>query len=66
MESHQSSFWQFSDNLRLQTDNLSLNDLIWSSNYAAKRPAVERRNFDFRKGGDAAKALMLVRVKDGV
>ncbi|XP_073025931.1 DCD domain-containing protein NRP-B-like [Primulina eburnea] len=52
MESNQSSFWQFSDNLRLQTDNLSLNDSIWSGNYGAKRPAVERRNFDFRNGGD--------------
>ncbi|KAG8375130.1 hypothetical protein BUALT_Bualt10G0068400 [Buddleja alternifolia] len=49
--SNQSSFWQFSDNLRLQTNNLanlSLNDSIWSTNYAAKRPAEERRNFDFR------------------
>ncbi|GFP98065.1 b2 protein [Phtheirospermum japonicum] len=48
-------FWQFSDNLRLQTNtlaNLSLNDSIWSSNYAAKRPAEQRRNFDFRNGGD--------------
>ncbi|PIN01931.1 hypothetical protein CDL12_25560 [Handroanthus impetiginosus] len=57
MESNnQSSFWQFSDNLRLQTNslaNLSLNDSIWSTNYAAKRPAEERRNFDFRNAGDA-------------
>ncbi|KAK6137263.1 hypothetical protein DH2020_029010 [Rehmannia glutinosa] len=38
---NQSSFWQFSDNLRLHTNNLanlSLNDSIWSNNYAAKRP----------------------------
>ncbi|KAL3635766.1 hypothetical protein CASFOL_020313 [Castilleja foliolosa] len=48
-------FWQFSDNLRLQTNtlaNLSLNDSIWSSNYAAKRPAEQRRNFDFRNGAE--------------
>ncbi|XP_073028823.1 DCD domain-containing protein NRP-B-like [Primulina eburnea] len=53
MESNQSTFWQFSDNLRRHTDNLSnlsLNDSIWSNGYAAKR---ERRNFDFRNGGDA-------------
>ncbi|GER41533.1 DCD (Development and Cell Death) domain protein [Striga asiatica] len=51
---NQSSFWQFSDNLRLQTSsfaNLSLNDSIWSTNYAAKRPAEQRRNFDFRNPG---------------
>ncbi|XP_051151210.1 B2 protein-like [Andrographis paniculata] len=60
MEGNQSSFWQFSDNLRLQTNtlaNLSLNDSIWSTSYAAaKRPAEERRNFDFRNGGDAMAA----------
>ncbi|KAL0329931.1 UNVERIFIED_CONTAM: B2 protein [Sesamum radiatum] len=58
--SNQSSFWQFSDNLRLQTNslaNLSLNDSIWSTNYAAKRPAEERRNFDFRSGGEAGSAF---------
>ncbi|XP_073119184.1 DCD domain-containing protein NRP-B [Henckelia pumila] len=63
MESNQSSFWQFSDNLRRQTDNLSnisLNDSIWSTGYAAKRPAAERRNFDFRNGGDAGSPLELV------
>jgi hypothetical protein len=38
------NFWQFSDDLRLQT-NLSLNDSIWSTNYSANK---ERRNFDFR------------------
>ncbi|KAH6760919.1 DCD and Cell domain protein [Perilla frutescens var. hirtella] len=58
MENNQSSFWQFSDNLRLQTGNLadlSLNDSIWSTNYAAKRTAAEeRRNFDFRSAGNAA------------
>jgi hypothetical protein len=55
MEScNQSSFWQFSDNLRLQTSslaNLSLNDSIWGTNYAFKRTAEERRNFDFRNAG---------------
>ncbi|KAL0312431.1 UNVERIFIED_CONTAM: B2 protein [Sesamum radiatum] len=58
--SNQSSFWQFSDNLRLQTNslaNLSLNDSIWSTNYAAKRPAEERRNFDFRSGGEVGSAF---------
>ncbi|XP_049415694.1 B2 protein [Solanum stenotomum] len=51
---NQSSFWQFSDQLRLQNNNLanlSLNDSIWSSNYGSKRPE-ERRNFDIRVGGD--------------
>lgn len=51
---NQSSFWQFSDNLRVETGNLanlSLNDSIWSNNYLSKRPAEERRNFDFRNGG---------------
>ncbi|KAL6533613.1 hypothetical protein OROHE_013446 [Orobanche hederae] len=52
---NQSSFWQFSDNLRLETSslaNLFLNDSIWSTSYAAKRPAEKRRNFDFRNGSD--------------
>ncbi|MCD7450902.1 hypothetical protein HAX54_008964 [Datura stramonium] len=47
---NQSSFWQFSDQLRLQNNNLanlSLNDSIWSSNYGSKRPE-DRRNFDIR------------------
>ncbi|MCD7450879.1 hypothetical protein HAX54_008938 [Datura stramonium] len=51
---NQSSFWQFSDQLRLQNNNLanlSLNDSIWSSNYGSKRPE-DRRNFDIRVGGD--------------
>ncbi|KAG8367217.1 hypothetical protein BUALT_Bualt16G0049600 [Buddleja alternifolia] len=34
--------------------NLYLNDSIWSTNYAAKRPAEERRNYDFRQGGGDA------------
>lgn len=48
-------FWQFSDNLRLQTNNLanlSLNDSIWSTNYTSKRPVEERQNFDIRVGGE--------------
>ncbi|XP_009587755.1 B2 protein [Nicotiana tomentosiformis] len=51
---NQSSFWQFSDQLRLQNNNLanlSLSDSIWSNNYVSKRPE-ERRNFDIRVGGD--------------
>ncbi|CAN4077547.1 unnamed protein product [Withania somnifera] len=51
---NQSSFWQFSDQLRLQNNNLanlSLNDSIWSGNYGSKRPE-DRRNFDIRVGGD--------------
>ncbi|PHU28123.1 B2 protein [Capsicum chinense] len=51
---NQSSFWQFSDQLRLQNNNLanlSLNDSIWSNNYGSKRQE-ERRNFDIRVGGD--------------
>lgn len=53
MRSEQSSFWQFSDQLRLQTDNfsgLSLGDSIWSDgNHTSfsSKPAVEdRRNVD--------------------
>ncbi|XP_059309018.1 B2 protein-like [Lycium ferocissimum] len=48
------SFYQFSDNLRLQTNNLanlSSNDSIWSNNYISKKPE-ERRNFDIRVGGE--------------
>ncbi|CAL1386552.1 unnamed protein product [Linum trigynum] len=50
----QSSFWQFSDQLRVQANNLanlSLNDSIWSSSYANKRPE-QRRNFDIRVGAE--------------
>lgn len=50
---NQQSFWQFSDQLRLQTStfaNLSINDSIW----ATKRPE-ERRNFDTTVGGKVAK-----------
>lgn len=53
MENNQQSFWQFSDQLRVQASNLanlSLNDSIWSNNYGSKRPD-ERRNFDIRVGG---------------
>ncbi|KAE8727317.1 B2 protein [Hibiscus syriacus] len=54
MENNQQSFWQFSDQLRVQNlnlANLSLNDSIWSNGYLPKRPD-ERRNFDIRVGGD--------------
>ncbi|XVF53107.1 hypothetical protein PTKIN_Ptkin05aG0073200 [Pterospermum kingtungense] len=54
MENNQQSFWQFSDQLRVQSSNLanlSLNDSIWSNSYVSKRPD-ERRNFDIRVGGD--------------
>ncbi|GJV79111.1 B2 protein-like protein [Tanacetum coccineum] len=50
-----SSFWQFSDQLRVQSNtlsNLSLNDSIWSTSYVSKRPEKDRRNFDIRVGGD--------------
>ncbi|KAJ0739594.1 putative DCD domain-containing protein NRP [Helianthus annuus] len=57
MESnYQSSFRQFSDELRVQTNNLSnlsLNDSIWSTSYVSKRPEKDRRNFDIRVGGNA-------------
>lgn len=46
---NQQSFWQFSDQLRVQTPhnlaNLSLNDSIWSTNSVYKR-TDERRNLD--------------------
>ncbi|CAL5442736.1 unnamed protein product [Camellia sinensis] len=51
---NQQSFWQFSDQLRHQTNNLanlSLNDSIWSNSYVSKRPQ-ERRNFDVNVGGE--------------
>ncbi|KAK2991436.1 hypothetical protein RJ640_019082 [Escallonia rubra] len=54
MENNQSSFWQFSDQLRVQTNSfngLSLNDSIWSNSYVSKRPE-DRRNFDIRVGGE--------------
>ncbi|CAL5356316.1 unnamed protein product [Camellia sinensis] len=54
MENNQQSFYQFSDQLRVQTNNLvnlSLNDSIWSNTYVSKRPE-ERRNFDIRVGGE--------------
>ncbi|KAK1382319.1 DCD domain-containing protein [Heracleum sosnowskyi] len=47
------SFYQFSDQLRVQTNNfqnLSLNDSIWSTSYGSKKPET-RRNFDIRVGG---------------
>ncbi|KAK7306899.1 hypothetical protein VNO77_44859 [Canavalia gladiata] len=46
-------FWNFSDQLRLESSftNLSLNDYsIWSNSYSSKRPD-QRRNFDV-KGSD--------------
>ncbi|KAE8710783.1 B2 protein [Hibiscus syriacus] len=52
MENNQQSFWQFSDQLRIQNSNLanlSLNDSIWSNAHVSKRPD-ERRNFDTRLG----------------
>lgn len=59
-----SSFWQFSDQLRVQSNNLSnlsLNDSIWSSSYVSKRPEKERRNFDIRVGGDVSNSNPTVR-----
>lgn len=47
---NEQSFWQFSDQLRLQASslaNLSLNDSIWSNSYTPKRPD-QRRNFDVK------------------
>lgn len=52
MEDNQ--FWQFSDQLRVQTNNLanlSVNDSIWSNSHVSKR-TEERRNFDIRVGGE--------------
>ncbi|KAI3853177.1 hypothetical protein MKX03_008267 [Papaver bracteatum] len=53
---NQQSFWQFSDQLRVQSSNfanLSINDNSWgnSSSFASKRPE-KRRNFDIRVGGE--------------
>ncbi|KAI3990760.1 hypothetical protein MKX01_023060 [Papaver californicum] len=53
---NQQSFWQFSDQLRVQSSNLanlSINDNIWgnSSSFASKIPE-ERRNFDIGVGGE--------------
>ncbi|KAF8379729.1 hypothetical protein HHK36_029176 [Tetracentron sinense] len=52
MENNQ--FWQFSDQLRLQStnfSNLSINDSIWGNSFTTKKPE-ERRNFDIRVGGE--------------
>nr|AFK33599.1 unknown [Lotus japonicus] len=58
---NQQSFWQFSDQLRVQQTsnlaNLSLNDSIWSNssgnmNNNFMPTKSERRNFDIRVGGD--------------
>lgn len=54
MENNNQSFWQFSDQLRVQTSNLanlSVNDSIWSNSYGSKRPDA-RRNFDIKVGGE--------------
>ncbi|OWM85203.1 hypothetical protein CDL15_Pgr027990 [Punica granatum] len=54
MENNQQSFWQFSDQLRVHTSNLaslSLNDSIWSNNFASSKRPEDRRNFDVRVGG---------------
>nr|GMD97521.1 B2 protein-like [Ipomoea batatas] len=59
MENAQSSFWNFSDRLRLQPgsfSNLSLNDSIWSTSYASKRPA-DRRNLEVNSSASADYAL---------
>ncbi|RAL49915.1 unnamed protein product [Cuscuta campestris] len=58
MENSQSSFWQFSDQLRLQAStlaNLSLNDSIWSTSYGTKRPEA-RRNFEVNSLNNATTA----------
>ncbi|KAK1564800.1 hypothetical protein Q3G72_011865 [Acer saccharum] len=53
---NQQSFYQFSDQLRVQASNLaslSLNDSIWSNSHVSKRTTTnERRNFDIRVGGE--------------
>jgi hypothetical protein len=54
MENNRQSFYQFSDQLRVQTPNLanlSLNDSIWSNSHGSKRPD-QRRNFDIRVGAE--------------
>jgi len=54
MENNRQSFYQFSDQLRVQTPNLgnlSLNDSIWSNSFGSKRPD-QRRNFDIRVGAE--------------
>ncbi|KAM7494359.1 hypothetical protein LguiB_028968 [Lonicera macranthoides] len=49
-----SSFWQFSDQLRIDTNNFSNlsinndNNSIWSNSYASSKRPEDRRNFDFR------------------
>ncbi|XP_038907225.1 DCD domain-containing protein NRP-B-like [Benincasa hispida] len=49
---NQHSFWQFSDQLRLQTANLanlSTNDSIWSNSFVSK---MNHNNFDVRVGAE--------------
>ncbi|KAM1515845.1 hypothetical protein ACFXTH_014876 [Malus domestica] len=60
MENNQQSFWQFSDQLRVQGSNfanLNINDSIWSNSYS-KRPD-ERRNFDIKVGGEVSPIVNL-------
>ncbi|KAK9926932.1 hypothetical protein M0R45_024140 [Rubus argutus] len=61
MENNNQSFWQFSDQLRVQTSNLanlSVNDSIWSNSYGSKRPDA-RRNFDIKVGGEVNSLINL-------
>ncbi|KAK7251447.1 hypothetical protein RIF29_34651 [Crotalaria pallida] len=58
MENNQQSFWQFSDQLRVQASNLanlSLNESIWSNNYTSSKN--DRRNFDIKVGGEINNSL---------
>ncbi|KAM1376700.1 hypothetical protein PS1_038688 [Malus domestica] len=60
MENNNQSFWQFSDQLRVQGSNfanLNINDSIWSNSYS-KRPD-ERRNFDIKVGGEVSPIVNL-------
>uniref|UniRef100_A0A6V7QSF8 Uncharacterized protein n=1 Tax=Ananas comosus var. bracteatus TaxID=296719 RepID=A0A6V7QSF8_ANACO len=57
MNKEQSSFWQFSDQLRLETtnlSNLSIGDSIWSDSFV-KRPE-DRRNYETPISAAAAAA----------
>lgn len=61
MENNNQSFWQFSDQLRVQTSNLanlSVNDSIWSNSYGSKRSDA-RRNFDIKVGGEVNSLINL-------
>jgi hypothetical protein len=58
----QQSFWKFSDQLRVHTNNfsnLSVNDSIWSSNTQSSKRPEERRNSDVNSANPSANSKLI-------